>query len=145
VGGQGCDVADATGICQAVPTRCTREFAPVCGCDGTTYDNACVAHSEGVSIAKLGTCAGDGGGGATCGGFAGKTCATGEFCNFEGTDLVCGRFDGTGVCTKVPGACTFELVPVCGCDGSTYPNACVAHTTGVSVEHAGACTGDGGV
>jgi hypothetical protein len=57
-GGQGCDgmISDAGGVCQAVPTVCTREYNPVCGCDKKSYSNACEAHSFGVSILHEGAC-----------------------------------------------------------------------------------------
>ena len=54
--GQCVDVADAAGICKPKPQMCTRDYRPVCGCDGETYPNACSAASAGVSVAQVGIC-----------------------------------------------------------------------------------------
>jgi hypothetical protein len=57
-GGQGCDgtVADSGGVCEPVPTACTLDYRPVCGCDKKTYRNACDAHANSMSMLHDGAC-----------------------------------------------------------------------------------------
>lgn len=51
-----CGAADAPGVCRVRPQVCTQDFRPVCGCDGKTYSNECVANSNGISAASQGEC-----------------------------------------------------------------------------------------
>ena len=68
----------------------------------------------------------------------GDTCATGEFCRREMKDL-CGAADAPGVCSPIPEICTMDYSPVCGCDGQTYSNECVANSKGISASYEGPC------
>jgi hypothetical protein len=136
-----CGAADQTGTCATKPDACDLIYAPVCGCDGMTYGNDCAAASAGVSVAKTGECAG---GGKTCGGRSGNTCATNEYCQYT-PEAMCGRADATGTCATIMKdvGCTANYDPVCGCDGMTYGNGCEALRVGVSVDHTGTCESGG--
>jgi hypothetical protein len=51
-----CAVKDAKGVCTKKPEVCPELFAPVCGCDGKDYSNACMASAKGVNVAATGKC-----------------------------------------------------------------------------------------
>ena len=75
--------------------------------------------------------------GAACGGFPGLACGRGEFCQHPpGT---CFIPDMQGTCAKVPGICSMIYLPVCGCNGKTYANACLRMHAKVSKAHDGKC------
>jgi hypothetical protein len=76
--------------------------------------------------------------GVACGARAGDTCAPDEYCAYlEGA--YCGAADAEATCQKRPEACDMISDPVCGCDGQTHGNACVAAMAGTGVMHAGPC------
>jgi len=121
-------VADLSGSC--ADTECDGA-APSgnCYCDGdcTFYADCCddylMACTDGAQ---------------TCGGFAGNQCERPTFCHYAAGD-VCGAGDQVGVCTRVPDDCVEDVVTVCGCDGTTYDNACLAAMAGTSVAGDGEC------
>ena len=126
-----CD-AYLAGTCTLRPEMCQPMYAPVCGCDGITYQNKCDAAASGVNVDYSGECV------TTPGCYANDECVSGgttpQFCLFEP-----GACWGPGTCTDYPSSCPKVYAPVCGCDNATYPNECYAYQAGQSVQYEGEC------
>jgi hypothetical protein len=124
--------SDAEGICQPAPGACPSTIARVCGCDGTTYSNKCVADGVGVTVDHQGPCVPS----LACGGDSGVTCPSPLFC--KGAVGACGA-SAAGSCSIKPVVCPLTVAEVCGCDGLNDVNDCFAAGAGVTVNHDGAC------
>ncbi|MCK6575051.1 hypothetical protein L6V77_28605, partial [Myxococcota bacterium] len=139
-----CDRAD-DGLCYwsigecPPPAACAPDecgpVPPVAPCpDGNGPTVECARAEDGICYWNIGLC---GNVGAFCGGRLGPTCGPLEFCDFaqDGCDWA----DATGTCQVRPEVCPLIYAPVCGCNGMTYDNVCLAQAAGVDAASDGPC------
>lgn len=112
------------GWCMKRPQGCADIYSPVCGCNGFSIGNFCYAASRGVRTARCGEC-------PPC--VNNNDCATDQFCN------AFGDCSGPGHCGVRPEYCPNTVEPVCGCNGVSYDNECLAWAAGVRVAARGMC------
>lgn len=123
--------ADMGGECVPWVPACPPSIQPVCGCNGITFPGDCERIKAGVAKKSDGACPGAA---TDCQAAGPNTCPAGQYCV-----VPLGQCAGLGVCTKKPDMCLEPPVPVCGCDGKTYPNKCLAILAGVNLSANGEC------
>lgn len=120
--------APCRGACDCYATRPFEDdcplLCPTCGSFWTCEEGRCVEqcgpHLPGELCERL------------C--VSNEACGEGDFCRQP--EGACGAL---GACEARPVACPDVWLPVCGCDGETYGNACEAAAAGASVARRGEC------
>jgi hypothetical protein len=133
----GADRSDGpSGTCILPACDCTQApGAEICGADGQTWPSTCAAHCAGVPVALPDACD--------------VPCP-----DLQGCDAPCKGLRALSATTGCPtcecapatpesaedcAACSLDESPVCGADGVTYRNRCVARCAGARLLYRAAC------
>mmetsp|Transcript_16811 Transcript_16811/g.35279 ORF Transcript_16811/g.35279 Transcript_16811/m.35279 type:complete len:132 (-) Transcript_16811:236-631(-) len=78
---------------------------------------------------------------AECDPLVANSCASGEYCWLPDGDCVNDNGYLVGECRPKSFRCHRMMLSVCGCDGNTYSNACMASSAGINIAYDGRCDG----
>ncbi len=114
-----CIIADQMDIYNV--RECESDYSPVCGCNNETYLNACEAERAGVVS------------------FIPGVCDNASSCYDPMYIETSGGVELNVNTGELVSNCPPDIAPVCGCNGVTYNNACVAQASGITYYTTGSC------